>query len=134
MGSEMCIRDRGGGACYDIRELKNINKICSKYGFPIHLDGARLWNAMIATDTKPSDYGEIFDTISVCFSKGLGAPVGSALICSKKNYEKALRIRKKAMEGNFDDEMKPCHYCPYELGRYRRDDVSLDYEKGLDYE
>tara|TARA_Y100000592_G_C5438422_1_gene302020 strand:+ start:396 stop:1244 length:849 start_codon:yes stop_codon:yes gene_type:complete len=49
------------------------------------------------------------------------------------NSEKAIRIRKKAMEGNFDDEMKPCHYCPYELGRYRRDDVSLDYEKGVDY-
>jgi len=49
------------------------------------------------------------------------------------NSEKAIRIRKKAMEGNFDDEMKPCHYCPYELGRYRRDDVSLDYEKGKDY-
>ena len=86
--------NKGGGACYDIRELKKINKICNKYGFPIHLDGARLWNAMIATDTKPSDYGKIFDTISVCFSKGLGAPVGSALICSQKNYEKALRIRK----------------------------------------
>ena len=86
--------NKGGGACYDLRELKKINKICNKYGFPIHLDGARLWNAMIATNSKPSDYGEIFDTISVCFSKGLGAPVGSALICSKKNYEKALRIRK----------------------------------------
>ena len=86
--------NKGGGACYDIRELKKINKICNKYGFPIHLDGARLWNAMIATDSKPSDYGKIFDTISVCFSKGLGAPIGSALICSQKNYEKALRIRK----------------------------------------
>ena len=49
---------------------------------------------MIATDSKPTEYGMIFDTISVCFSKGLGAPIGSALICSKKNYEKALRIRK----------------------------------------
>ena len=86
--------NKGGGACYDIKELKKINKICNKYGFPIHLDGARLWNAMIATDSKPSDYGKIFDTISVCFSKGLGAPIGSALICSQKNYEKALRIRK----------------------------------------
>ena len=86
--------NKGGGACYDIRELKKINKVCNKYGFPIHLDGARLWNAMVATDSKPTDYGKLFDTISVCFSKGLGAPVGSALICSKKNYEKALRIRK----------------------------------------
>ena len=86
--------NKGGGACYDIRELKKISKICNKYGFPLHLDGARLWNAMIATESKPADYGTIFDTISVCFSKGLGAPVGSALICSKKNYEKALRIRK----------------------------------------
>ena len=50
--------NKGGGACYDLRELKKINKICNKYGFPIHLDGARLWNAMIATNSKPSDYGK----------------------------------------------------------------------------
>ena len=49
------------------------------------------------------------------------------------NSERATTIREKAMKGDFDDDMKPCHYCPYELGRYRRDDVSLDYEKGLDY-
>jgi radical SAM protein with 4Fe4S-binding SPASM domain len=49
------------------------------------------------------------------------------------NSERAKTIREKAMKGDFDDDMKPCHYCPYELGRYRRDDVSLDYEKGLDY-
>ena len=49
------------------------------------------------------------------------------------NSERATTIREKAMKGDFDDDMKPCHHCPYELGRYRRDDVSLDYEKGLDY-
>ena len=49
------------------------------------------------------------------------------------NSERAKTIREKAMKGDFDDDMKPCHYCPYELGRYRRDDVSLDYDKGLDY-
>jgi len=49
------------------------------------------------------------------------------------NSERATTIRKKAMDGNFDDSMKPCYHCPYELGRYRRDDVILDYERGLDY-
>ena len=49
------------------------------------------------------------------------------------NSERAKTFREKALKGDFDDDMKPCHYCPYELGRYRRDDVSLDYEKGIDY-
>ena len=60
----------------------------------LHLDGARLWNALEETTEKPKDYGDIFDTISVCFSKGLGCPVGSALIGNKEDMEKALRIRK----------------------------------------
>ena len=59
-----------------------------------HLDGARIWNAMIATKTSPAFYGEHFDTISVCFSKGLGAPIGSALIGSKEIIDQALRVRK----------------------------------------
>ncbi len=60
----------------------------------MHLDGARLWNAMRATSTSPAFYGEYFDTISVCFSKGLGAPIGSALVGSREAMKKALRIRK----------------------------------------
>ena len=59
-----------------------------------HLDGARLWNALIAKKQQPKQYGEMFDTISVCFSKGLGAPIGSVLLSSAENMHKALRIRK----------------------------------------
>ena len=60
----------------------------------LHLDGARLWNALVASGQDAQSYGALFDTISVCFSKGLGAPVGSALIGSKAAMEQALRVRK----------------------------------------
>ena len=86
--------NKGGGACYDPEEIKRIATLCKKEKLPLHLDGARIWNAMIATKTSPTFYGTHFDTISVCFSKGLGAPVGSALVGSKALMDKALRIRK----------------------------------------
>lgn len=86
--------NKGGGACYDLKEMLAINRLCANYQLPLHLDGARLWNAMISTQTRPEDYAVLFDTISVCFSKGLGAPVGSALLGSKVLIDQALRIRK----------------------------------------
>lgn len=86
--------NKGGGAVYDVEAIKAIRRLCRKQQLPLHLDGARLWNAMIASNTTPSFYGENFDTLSVCFSKGLGAPVGSALLGSKEAIDKALRIRK----------------------------------------
>ncbi len=86
--------NKGGGACYDPEEIKRISNLCKTNKLPLHLDGARLWNAMLSTKTSPLFYGEHFDTISVCFSKGLGAPVGSALVGSKELMDKALRIRK----------------------------------------
>lgn len=86
--------NKGGGACYDPEEIKRIAALCKKEELKLHLDGARIWNAMIATKTTPTFYGEHFDTISVCFSKGLGAPIGSALIGSKETIDQALRIRK----------------------------------------
>ena len=86
--------NKGGGACYDPEEIKRIAALCKEENLPLHLDGARLWNAMTATKTKPTFYGEMFDTISVCFSKGLGAPVGSALLGTKEQIDRALRIRK----------------------------------------
>ena len=86
--------NKGGGACYDPEEIKRIAALCKEENLPLHLDGARLWNAMTATKTSPSFYGEMFDTISVCFSKGLGAPVGSALLGTKEQIDRALRIRK----------------------------------------
>ena len=68
--------------------------MCKKHGLALHLDGARLWNALEVTKDEPNKYGALFDTISLCFSKGLGCPVGSVLVGSKHHINKALRIRK----------------------------------------
>jgi threonine aldolase len=86
--------NRGGGACYDFTEMERISSFCrqSKLGF--HLDGARLWNAMVAKQEDPKEYGRIFDSISVCLSKGMGAPVGSVLLGSKDFIRQARRVRK----------------------------------------
>jgi threonine aldolase len=86
--------NKGGGACYDISELKNIKQVCLENNLKYHLDGARLWNAMVAKNQHPKEFGELFDTISVCLSKGLGAPIGSLLLGSKADIKRALRIRK----------------------------------------
>ena len=86
--------NKGGGACYDILELKKIKQVCLDHNLKYHLDGARLWNAMVAKKQHPKQFGELFDTISVCLSKGLGAPIGSLLLGSKADMKRALRIRK----------------------------------------
>ena len=86
--------NKGGGACYDFREILKIRKVCDDHGLGLHLDGARLWNALVATDESPQDYGSVFDTISVCLSKGLGAPMGSVLLGKKRFMDKAMRVRK----------------------------------------
>ena len=86
--------NKGGGACWDYEELLKIKKICTAHNLAFHMDGARIFNALVAKKETPKQYGEIFDTISVCLSKGLGAPVGSVLLGSKLHIEKALRVRK----------------------------------------
>lgn len=86
--------NKGGGACYDIEELKKIKQVCVDNNLKYHLDGARLWNALVAKKQHPKQFGELFDTISVCLSKGLGAPIGSVLLGSKADIKRALRIRK----------------------------------------
>jgi threonine aldolase len=86
--------NKGGGACWDFEEILKIKAICNSNDLAIHLDGARLFNAMVAKNETPEQYGEVFDTISICLSKGLGAPVGSLLLGTKEYMEKALRIRK----------------------------------------
>lgn len=95
--SLVCVENttnKGGGACWDFEELRKIKKVCSNHNLFFHLDGARLWNAMVAKNESPKQYGELFDTISVCLSKGLGCPVGSVLLGSSATIRKALRIRK----------------------------------------
>jgi threonine aldolase len=86
--------NRGGGSCYDLTELENIREVCSKNNLALHLDGARLFNAVVAKNEKPEDYGQIFDSISICLSKGLGTPVGSVLLGTKDLIKRARRIRK----------------------------------------
>lgn len=86
--------NKGGGACYDFEEIKKIRKVCNSHGLGLHLDGARLFNALVATGRDARDYGKIFDTISICLSKGLGTPMGSVLIGDKKIMENAIRVRK----------------------------------------
>lgn len=86
--------NKGGGACWDFEELIKIRAICSSNDLALHLDGARLFNALIAKNESPEQYGGLFDTISICLSKGLGAPIGSVLLGSKNHIEKALRVRK----------------------------------------
>ena len=85
--------NKGGGACWDFEEIKKIRTICNEHDFGFHLDGARLWNALVAKNETTEQYG-IFDTISVCLSKGLGCPVGSVLVGDEAIMEKAIRYRK----------------------------------------
>lgn len=86
--------NKGGGACYSEPELISIRDLADKHGIHIHLDGARIWNAMTVTGTNPGFYGTVADTISICFSKGLGAPVGSMMLSSSAKIKKARRFRK----------------------------------------
>src|SRR6476620_1660253 len=86
--------NRGGGSCYDFEEFYRIKRTCVENNLKLHLDGARLFNAIVAKKEDPKEYGKIFDSISICLSKGLGAPVGSVLIGTKEFIAKAKRIRK----------------------------------------
>lgn len=86
--------NRGGGSCYDMEEMKKIRKVCDENNLQLHLDGARLFNALVAKNESPKEYGNIFHTISICLSKSLGAPVGSVLLGPSAFIEKARRIRK----------------------------------------
>lgn len=86
--------NRGGGACYDWDEILRIKEVCRENGLKLHLDGARLFNAIIAGHQTEKQYGEVFDSISICLSKGLGAPVGSVLLGKAAFIKKARRVRK----------------------------------------
>ncbi len=86
--------NKGGGACWDFEELKRIQTVCRKHNLGYHLDGARLWNALVNTNETAKEYGQLFDTVSVCLSKGLGCPIGSVLIGKSELMKNALRVRK----------------------------------------
>ncbi len=86
--------NRAGGTIYPLDEIKKIRDFAKALGIRMHLDGARLWNASVASGIPPAEYAQYFDTVSVCFSKGLGAPVGSALVGSEESIQRARRFRK----------------------------------------
>jgi threonine aldolase len=86
--------NRGGGSCYDLNEIKKIKAVCAENKLAFHLDGARLWNALVAKKETARQHGEAFDSISICLSKSLGCPVGSVLLGKKELIKKARRVRK----------------------------------------
>lgn len=86
--------NRGGGSCYNLNEIAEIRNLCNAHGLSLHLDGARLMNAIVAQNEDPLTYGKLFHSISLCLSKGLGAPVGSVLLGSKEFIKEARRVRK----------------------------------------
>ena len=86
--------NKGGGSYYDFDEILAIKKVCDNNGLKLHLDGARLFNALAETTQTPKDYGKVFDSISICLSKGLGAPVGSLLIGTNDFIQEGRRVRK----------------------------------------
>jgi len=112
--------NKGGGAVYDFEEIKKIRTLCDREKLALHLDGARLWNALEVTQQDPKEYGAVFDTISLCFSKGLGCPVGSVLVGSQEDMREALRIRKV-----FGGGMRQAGYLAaagsYALTNHRKD-------------
>lgn len=86
--------NRGGGSCYQWNDIRQIKEVCVENNLGLHLDGARIFNAIVEMKENPKDYGTTFDSISVCLSKGLGAPVGSVLLGKKDFIRKARRVRK----------------------------------------
>jgi len=86
--------NRGGGSCYDWEEVLRIRQVCNEHRLKLHLDGARLFNAMVARGQSAQNYGEVFDSISVCLNKGLGCPIGSILMGPAAFIRQARRIRK----------------------------------------
>jgi len=86
--------NRGGGTCYDFADFQLIKDVCLQNNLKLHLDGARLFNAIVAKKENTKDYGNVFDSISLCLSKGLGAPIGSVLLGNNNFIKKARRYRK----------------------------------------
>lgn len=86
--------NRAGGSFYDLETIKQIKIVCEKNKLPLHLDGARIFNAIVENNYSATDIGSQFDSISICLSKGLGAPIGSLLLGSKSFIKKARRVRK----------------------------------------
>ena len=109
--------NKGGGSYYTLDEVKQISKLCKNKGLKLHLDGARLFNALVETGEKTKDWGEHFDTISICMSKGLGAPVGSLLIGNDETIKLSRRFR-KVMGGGMRQAGYLAAACDYALNHH----------------
>jgi threonine aldolase len=107
----------GGGTIQPFDELTAVAELCREHGIGYHLDGARLWNAHIATGVALEGYGRLFDTVSVCFSKGLGAPVGSVLVSTEENIAKA-RVMRKRLGGGWRQAGVLAAACLYALDHH----------------
>ena len=134
--------NKGGGACWDYKEMEAIRRVCDSHGLGYHLDGARLWNALIAQTHDPKQYGALFDTISVCLSKGLGCPVGSVLVGDDSFMDRAQRIRKMLGGGmrqigilaaagiyaldHHLDRLQDDHQKAFEIGKLLQQSVYID--------
>lgn len=86
--------NKAGGSYYSLQQMKELSEVCKKHELKYHLDGARIFNAIVENDYIPADLGKLFDSVSICLSKGLGAPVGSLLLGNKEFIKKARRVRK----------------------------------------
>lgn len=106
--------NKGGGSFYTLDEIKSIKKVCADHGLTLHLDGARLFNVIVETNESTQDIGAEFDTISICISKGLGAPVGSLLLGSEQKIKEARRFR-KVMGGGMRQAGYLAAACEYAL-------------------
>lgn len=122
--------NKGGGACWDFKEMKAIKSVCDKHNLGLHLDGARLWNALEVGGATSLQYGQIFDTISVCLSKGLGCPIGSVLLGRKALMKNALRVR-KMLGGSMRQVGVLAAAGLYALDHHR-DRLSIDHAKAQD--
>lgn len=116
--------NRGGGAVWDLDEAVRIKAICAKHGLAFHMDGARIFNALAVSGESPAEWGQHFDTFSVCLSKGLGAPVGSVLVGNKELIRNARRVRKRLGGGMRQAGIlaAACHYAlDHHVERLRED-------------
>ena len=105
--------NRGGGSCYEFEEIKNIKKVCDENNLVLHLDGARLFNALVEKNQTPKEYGQLFDSISICLSKSLGCPVGSLLLGKKDFIKKAQKDKKSVWWWHAAGRVSGCsrHLC-----------------------
>ena len=109
--------NRGGGAVWDLDEVRRIRAVCDRHGLALHLDGARIFNALAVDGRTSEAWGALFDTVSVCLSKGLGAPVGSVLLGSRDHIREARRIRKR-MGGGMRQAGYLAAACRYALAHH----------------